>query len=95
MKEVAALVVGEIGDPRAVEPLITALGDEDYEVRSTGAKALGKVRDNRAIQPLISMLKEKSEIVLWHAVQALEVITGESYGEDIFRWEQLIQQEKK
>ena len=31
MKEVAALALGEIGDPRAVEPLITALGDEDYE----------------------------------------------------------------
>ena len=35
MKEVAALALGEIGDPRAVEPLITALGDQDYEVRST------------------------------------------------------------
>jgi len=87
VNEVAALALGEIGDSRAVEPLINALGDENWEVRSTVAKALGKISDDRAIQPLINLLNDKNENVHWHAVQALEAIIGESYGEDITKWE--------
>jgi HEAT repeat protein len=91
VKEMAALALGEIGDLRSVEPLITALEDVNWEVQGAVAKALGKIGDNRAIQPLINLLKDKSKNVRWHAAQALEAITGESYGEDIFKWEQLIQ----
>lgn len=94
VQEVAALALGEIGDSRAVKPLINALGDDNWEVRSSVAKALGKIGDDRAIQPLIEMLQDRSENVRWHAVQALEATTGESYGEDIAMWERIVNEEK-
>lgn len=94
VKEVAALALGEIGDPLAVEPLVDQLADENWEVRSSVAKALGKLGDDRAVQPLINTLKDKYENVRWHTVRSLEEITGESYGMDIIKWEQLIDYEK-
>lgn len=51
-----------------------------WEVRSSAAKALGKIGDDRAVEQLINLLRDKNENVRWHAVQALEAITGESYG---------------
>jgi HEAT repeat protein len=39
----------EIGDPKAVEPLINALNDADWEVREKVAEALDKIR-SRAVQ---------------------------------------------
>lgn len=56
----AAKALGKIGDTRAVEPLIQALRDEDWEVRSGAARALGEIGDARAVEPLIQTLfKEK------------------------------------
>ena len=50
--------LGKIGDARAIEPLVGALGDEDeYEyVRGASAEALGKIGDARAIEPLVAAL---------------------------------------
>ena len=56
-----AEVLGNIGDVRAVEPLIDALGDESMmedrgggeDARGAIAKALGKIGDTRAVEPLI------------------------------------------
>ncbi len=36
----AAVTLGQIGDPRAVEPLLAALDDKDWDVRRSAAKAL-------------------------------------------------------
>ncbi|HAH20008.1 MAG TPA: hypothetical protein DCL49_03795, partial [Candidatus Omnitrophica bacterium] len=48
----AARALGEIGDARAVEPLIKILGDgERYSAYA--AEALGKIGDARAVNPLI------------------------------------------
>jgi HEAT repeat protein len=47
--------LGELEDPRAVEPLITALKyDNGTGVRSTATNALGKIGDTRAVEPLIT-----------------------------------------
>ena len=40
----ATIALGEIGDPRAVEPLTRALGDEDEDVRQSAGKALNKIQ---------------------------------------------------
>ncbi|MBI5181596.1 MAG: HEAT repeat domain-containing protein [Nitrospirae bacterium] len=70
VREHAALALGKVKDPRAVEPLIEALkvDDEDDDVRRnivfalgdigdpSAAEALGKIRDPRAIEPLIAAL---------------------------------------
>lgn len=51
----AAEALGEIGDPRAVEPLIAAL-QEDGDHRAAVVTALGKLGDPRAVEALISQL---------------------------------------
>ena len=58
-RERAAAALGDIGDPRAVEPLIVALGNpgNHASARSAAAEALGKLRDERAVQPLITALR--------------------------------------
>jgi HEAT repeat protein len=50
----AALALGHIGDERAVESLVAALGVEDdpYFLRQAIARALGMLQDARAIEPL-------------------------------------------
>lgn len=90
VKEVVVLSLGDIGDPRAVTPLINTLEDNNWEIRSSTAKALGKIGDRRAVRPLIDLLENQNGNVRWHAAQALESITGESYGEDFTQWELLI-----
>jgi len=63
---------GDIGDSRAVEPLIEALGDEeDRGIRWRAAVALGEIGDERAVEPLIETLKDEDIIVRWNAAEAL------------------------
>lgn len=54
----AAEALGEIGDPRALEPLIAALRDKDKSLTLVAAEALGQIGDPRAIEPLISIFKD-------------------------------------
>jgi len=68
--------------PRAVEPLIKALADNDRVVRSAAARALGELRDPRAVEPLIKMLTDESD-VRGAAVEALSKL-----GEP--KWQELI-----
>ncbi len=69
----AAQALGEIGDPRAVEPLIgTLVGDKRYFVLEAGtvvpdmwlsviaATALGKIGDPRAVEPLVATLQAQT-----------------------------------
>ena len=49
--------LGEMGDARAIEPLIDALEDRHILVRVEAAKALGKIGDTRAVEPLIEVLQ--------------------------------------
>jgi len=52
VREGAAEALGQIGDKRAVEPLITLLLDRRIW-RSEFARALGRIGDVRAVEPLI------------------------------------------
>ena len=53
VRQYAAEALGEIGDARAVAPLIAALENDDYrKVRYEAAEALGKIGDERAVVPL-------------------------------------------
>lgn len=69
-----ARVLGEIGDPRAAEPLISALEEQDTRVpilsagrrADTGlhiaaAEALWKIGDPRAVESLISALQDQDQ----------------------------------
>lgn len=68
----AARALGELGDSRAVEPLITALKDENAHVRRRATWALGELGDPRAVEPLRVALKDEDETVRADAATALE-----------------------
>ena len=56
----AAITLGKLGDPRAVEDLGVAVKDDDeWPVRQKAADALGELGDARAVDPLIAALREK------------------------------------
>ncbi|MDA1190171.1 MAG: HEAT repeat domain-containing protein [Candidatus Poribacteria bacterium] len=48
----AALALRNIGDARAVDPLLSALEDDEWEVRGYASWALGRFGDARAVEPL-------------------------------------------
>jgi HEAT repeat protein len=68
VRQAAAEVLGKIGDPRAVEPLIAALKDAEWRVRAAAAYALGKIKDPRAVEPLIAALKNESRAAAAYAL---------------------------
>lgn len=53
----AAEELGNMGDPRAIRPLIRALKDQQYAVRMAAADSLGCLENRRAIRPLMAALK--------------------------------------
>jgi len=61
----AALVLGDLGDKRAVEPLLAVINNDDTDsVRTGGIVSLGVLGDRRVIEPLEKLLKtEKKENV--------------------------------
>jgi HEAT repeat protein len=67
-----AAALGDTGDKRAVQPLITVLKDDDYMyVRQESAKALGKIKDSSAVRPLINALNDETPDVREEAAKAL------------------------
>jgi vesicle coat complex subunit len=86
VRMVAVWALGELKDPRAVEPLISALKDENRDVRRVAAGALGELKDPRAVEPLISALKDENGSVRRAAAASLLEITGEDFGEDEAKW---------
>lgn len=57
----AALMLGKIGDTRAVEPLIRALDTPGFQITLNAVEALGKLGDRRAIEPLKRFLTTDHE----------------------------------
>jgi len=60
IRNAAAQALGQLGDERAVEPLLVALGDTDLSVRVAAAQALGQLGDKRAVEPLIVALENRT-----------------------------------
>ncbi|MDZ4769147.1 MAG: HEAT repeat domain-containing protein [Chloroflexota bacterium] len=67
----AALMLGKLGDPRAVEPLIDALDAPGYQTPIHAAEALGKLGDPRAIEPLIHIINTHNDKMSDAAQKAL------------------------
>jgi HEAT repeat protein len=53
----AAITLGEMGDERAVAPLITALRDDEWNVREAAEDSLAMI-GSPAVEPLIKALRE-------------------------------------
>ncbi len=61
----------------AVTPLITALSDDDEEVRRGAAIALGCIGDSRAVKPLLNALEDQKKYVQIEAAAALAAMRDE------------------
>lgn len=73
-RHIAAYVLGEIGDPRAVDPLIKTLKDKTEHVRTRAAHSLGQIGDPRAVDPLIVALTDNWRDMRKAAAEALAKI---------------------
>jgi hypothetical protein len=65
VREQAARALGDIGDPRATEPLIAATRDEKRQVADSAMWALGGVDDLRAVEALVPLACEGKERAAW------------------------------
>ncbi|MBZ0298165.1 MAG: HEAT repeat domain-containing protein, partial [Anaerolineae bacterium] len=69
----ATRALGEIGDARAVQPLLAELGKGKKDaLRQGAAVALGKIGDSRAIQPLIVLFSDPDIRTRRAATEALK-----------------------
>jgi len=68
----AALVLGKLGDKRAVPALIKALKDSNATVRTVSCGALGKLGDSSAVEPLKEAAKDGESMVRQAAEKALQ-----------------------
>ena len=66
----AVVALGKIGDPRVVEPLVKALGDDDDGVYWTAHESLVMIGEP-AVEPLIKALEDKDKDVRTLAAFAL------------------------
>lgn len=66
--------LGDLGNTKAVKPLIAALKDSNELMRIEAAKALAKIDDKRAVEPLIVALKDSNLFVRRSAADALAKI---------------------
>jgi hypothetical protein len=77
----AALVLGKLGDPRAVQPLIKALADQNKTVRGIAASALGQLGDASAVEPLRDLLRHESDsFVRGQAEKAVAALSSSGGG---------------
>jgi len=76
----AAIALGEIGSPDAVDALgATLLKDRNAQVRESAANSLAKIGNQKAIPMLAAALKDKSEKVATQAADALFALAGEEF----------------
>jgi HEAT repeat protein len=68
----AAIILARMKDPRALEPLVAALGDFDPKVRSECCAALGELRDPAAAEPLLIATRDTEYDVRARASEALD-----------------------
>jgi len=73
-REIAARVIGEIGDRKLIKPLAKAIGDKDARVRTAILMSLGQMRAEEAFDTVLKALKDKDWLVRSAAVDALTLI---------------------
>lgn len=71
VRRFAALALGELGDPRAVDGLDDAIDDENRDVRVEAVLALGKVGGPEAVPPLCRAVNSGNKEVVQPALVSL------------------------
>jgi len=68
----SAIALGEILDPKAIEPLsISAINDKDPIVRAGSVWALGQLKAKSKLSLIVALTKNESIAIQQHAVNAL------------------------
>jgi len=80
--EEIAILLGQLGDKRAVRPLIKLLQHERFAVRQAAAESLGLLANQSAIEPLKRLLKDDYESVIKSAHASLKKIGWEPATDD-------------
>ena len=81
LREAAAKLLGEQGDPAGVPALAEAVKDDDEDVRFAAVNALGEIRSEKAIPALVGALADPAKRIRERAVDglvALYVVLPES-----------------
>ena len=73
VKKQAILALGDIRDPRAVDPLIALLQDDDWLVRLTSASSLEKIGDLRGRAAIKPLMKDPDLVVRMRIERILAV----------------------
>jgi HEAT repeat protein len=68
----AALMLGKMGDSRAIDPLIRALDAPGYQTPLHAVESLGRLGDSRAIDPLMALLPNSKDKLREATVLALK-----------------------
>ena len=76
VRQYAAYLLGKAKNPRAIQPLIEALGDFDKSVREQATLALSAI-GKAAIEPLSAAIKEPKWETRYRAAEALGKIADE------------------
>jgi HEAT repeat protein len=76
VRQYAAYLLGKAKNPRAIQPLIEALGDFDKSVREQAMHALSSI-GKAAIEPLSEAMKEPQWETRYRAAEALGKIADE------------------
>jgi len=66
-----AIILGKMGDSRAVDRLVIALGDETVDVRLQAIALLGRLGGKGAAEPLIPLMRDDNADVRQNAAHAL------------------------
>nr|WP_255772422.1 HEAT repeat domain-containing protein [Methanothermobacter sp. K4] len=77
VRAAAARALGNIGDPRAVEPLINALEDQDIDVRISALRALASFRNERSVAAVEGYLNDPLEDIRKNALITLAELDPE------------------
>jgi HEAT repeat protein len=77
IREAAAEILGKISNP-ALDPLMYALWEDNWEVRIEAAKALGRLKDGRAVNSLVAVLEYEGRDTRRGMSEELDEITSSS-----------------
>lgn len=71
LKDIAAFILGKIGNKKAVNPLIDILNDNDSQVRKSAIDSLGDIGDSSVVNAIIKSLNDENWVVRLAAVDSL------------------------
>lgn len=81
----AAMILGKIGDRRAIDPLNKLLGHEHANIREVAIMALGEIGDSRSLELILGVLRDKEANIRLAATTALGNFSDTRADEALFR----------